>query len=272
MKLAELQALFQDSILTGEREILRSVLPSRRLDAAARFEVYADAYRYRLAEFLSNDYPVLRNALGDDEFGALVEAYIEAMPSLHQNARWYGYRLPQFMRETEPWSARRAWYDLAHFERALADAFDAADADVLDIESLATTPAEEWPRLRFQFHPSVALLRFAAGTVANYAEAVADDAEPLPHLSAVRVAAELVPQVEEVILVWRKEGQSFYRSLDEDETLALHEIQDGKTFGEMCSLLAFRHVDEDVSAVAANFLVAWFRDGLVASLAPGAGD
>jgi hypothetical protein len=269
MRLAELQARFQDAILTGERKILASVEASRRLDGAARFEIYADSYRFRLAEFLSKDYPVLRNALGDEDFGALVEAYIEAMPSPHRNARWYGQRLPEFMRETDPWRRRRRSIDLALFERALADAFDAADANILDLDAVALVAAEDWPSLHFAFHPSVVVLALAHGTVANYAAAFDEEAFlPFPaNLEQDPDFAEHTLPDEEAILVWRKENQSFYRVLGEDETLALNEAVIGKNFGDICSLLAFRNAGEDVIALAATFLAAWFRDGLVSSLA-----
>jgi hypothetical protein len=269
MRLAELQARFQDAVLTGDRKILASIEASRRLDGAARFEIYADSYRFRLAEFLSKDYPVLRNALGDEDFGALVEAYIEAMPSHHRNARWYGQRLPEFMRETDPWRERRRSVDLALFERALADAFDAADADALDLDGVALVAAEDWPRLRFEFHPSVVLLALARGTVATYVAASEEEAFLASPAGAdlEPVLAELAPASEEAILVWRKDDQSFYRILGEDETLALNEAGIGKNFGEICSLLAFRNAGDDVTALAATFLAAWFRDGLVSSLA-----
>ena len=85
MKLATLQNAFQAGVLLGDPAISRSILDSRRLDRAARFKIYFDAYRFRLAEFLSNDYPVLRSFLGDELFGLLVEAYVEAMPSHNPN-------------------------------------------------------------------------------------------------------------------------------------------------------------------------------------------
>ena len=269
MRLAELQASFQDAVLTGDRKILASIEASRRLDRTARFEIYADSYRFRLAEFLSKDYPVLRNALSDEDFGALVEAYIEAMPSPHRNARWYGQRLPEFMRATDPWRKRRRSIDLALFERALADAFDAADADVLGLDAVALVAAEDWPSLNFEFHPSVVLLALADGTVATYTAASDNDYLP-PSPAGAAPDGDLAgrsPPGEESILVWRKEGQSFYRILGEDETLALNEAVIGKSFGEICSLLAFRNGGADITALAATFLAAWFRDGLVSSLA-----
>ncbi len=254
MKLAELQAKFQDAIIGDDRAILEAVNSSRRLDRAARFAVYSEAYRLRLAGFLAEDYRVLRNAIGDEAFGALVEAYIEATLSHHPNARWYARQLPEFMRRAEFLRDRGEWIDLAAFERALADAFDARDAKAREIGALASVPSDAWPRLRFGFQKSLALLTLSRGTIAAYEAAAADD--PLPRTGA--------GAGEETVLVWRDRGQQvLHRILDEAETLALTEASAGKTFGEICSLLAFLDESDAVAERAAGFLTRWFADGLI---------
>lgn len=256
MKLADLQARFQEAIIGDDRTILGVINPSRRLDSAARFAVYSDAYRLRLARFLSEDFSVLRNALGDDVFGALVMAYIEATPSRHPNARWYARQLPDFMQATDPWRSKTEWIDLALFERALGDAFDAADAKPCEISALAALSVEGWPHLRFDFQPSLALLAVSTGTVATYEAAV--EQNPLP---------QRTDEGEEAVLVWRDPGQQVvYRLLDEAETLALAEARARKSFGEICSLLAFRDENDAVAERAAGFLARWFSEGLVTKI------
>ena len=139
MKLAELQTRFQAGIVKGDNTILASIADSRKTDRATLFAVYHDAYRLRLAEFLSTDFPVLRVHLGDEAFERLVRGYIESAPSRQPNARWYGTRLPDFMQKTAPWRRNRGAIDLARFERALLDAFDAPDAPVSTIDALRDT-------------------------------------------------------------------------------------------------------------------------------------
>lgn len=260
MRLAELQTKFQARILDGNQTILSSIKDSRRTDRAALFAVYYDAYRLRLAEFLSNDFPMLRKYIGEEAFGRLAEDYIESAPSRHRNARWYGGRLPDFMHETLPWRTNQTAIALAQFERALSDVFDAADAPVAAMGSLRDTSAEAWPHLTFGFHPSVTLLDLYGGTVGIY-EALADGKEP----PATRKSSE-------AILFWRNDGQSFYRPVAEDERLALLEAMKWRRFAEICALLAFQNNDKDVSERAAGFLSQWFADGLISrsSAEPGA--
>ncbi|MGH6822662.1 MAG: HvfC/BufC family peptide modification chaperone [Methylocella sp.] len=254
MKLAELQLRFQAGIVEGDQSILALIADSRRTDRATLFAVYHDAYRMRLAEFLSNDFPIVRVHLGEEAFGRLVEDYIESAPSRQPNARWYGTRLPDFMQETAPWRTNRSAIDLARFERALSDAFDASDAPIAILDALRDIRVEDWPRLAFEFHPSVRLLDFAGGTARIYA-ALAEEKEP-----------PAIKPGEEAIVFWRNDGQSFYRCVAEDERLAWMEAKRGKSFGDICTLLAFQGNGAGVTQRAAGFLSQWFADGLVTRL------
>jgi hypothetical protein len=254
MKLAELQTRFQAGIVKGDQTILASIADSRKTDRATLFAVYHDAYRLRLAEFLANDYPVLRLHLGEVTFGRLVEHYIDSAPSRHPNARWYGTRLPDFMQETPPWRRNQSAIDLARFERALSDAFDAPDVPVSTIDALRGIRAEDRPRFAFEFHPSVRLLDLVSGTAQIYA-ALTEKEEP-----------PAVQQGDETIVFWRNDGQSFYRPVADDERLALMEAERGKSFADICALVAFQRNVAGVTQRVAGFLSQWFADGLVTRL------
>lgn len=259
MTLSALQTCFQDAILGESREILSAILPSQRLDSALRFAIYADAYRARLSEFLANDYPVLRLILGDEDFGALAAAYIDATPSHYRNARWYVRALPNFMDAHAPWCEHGALIDLAVFERALADAFDAAEAPVLDATALAAVAAEDQPRLCFAFAPSLALLTVARETATCYEAASEGRPAPMP-----------VSTCRETILVWRDAALApLYRILEEDEALALAAATRGADLAEICTLLGLRHDAETAASRVAQFLARWFSDGLVTRLSCG---
>ncbi|HXW71101.1 MAG TPA: putative DNA-binding domain-containing protein [Methylocella sp.] len=257
MTLAAIQAAFQAGILNGERAVLDLLRDSQKTDRATLFAVYADGYRARLAEYICNDFPVLREHLGEDAFGCLVEEYVVATQSHHPNARWYGRRLPDFMSESAAWRENREAIDLARFERALSDAFDAPDAAVASISSLQAIPQEAWPRLTFDLHPSVSVLDLAEGTLRLY-EALSNDDEPLAP-----------SQGQETVVIWRKDNEIFFRSCLEDERLALFEIRERTEFGDICSLLEFREKRADLTGQLAEYVSQWFTDGLLARVSIG---
>ena len=275
MKLAELQSLFQAAVLTGDAEdgaLLDVVAPPREADRPTMMGVYVNAYRLRLAEFLDEDFPALRVLLGDDDFEALVEAYIDENPSRLRNARWYTTRLPEFMQESENWSANALAIGLALFERALTDAYDAADAPAQSIETLAEFSPQDWPRLRFTFHPSLRLIEVAAGVLDAYAAATADEQDE----EAARADEEDEGALEdrpsdasesETIAIWRADLDPAYRQLDPDEHLALFEAMAGQSFGDICQLVAFQNEGQSATERLARFLVTWFSEGLVIGVA-----
>ena len=275
MKLAELQGLFQSAVLTGDAEdvaILDVVAPPRDADRPTMMGVYVNAYRLRLAEFLDEDYPALRVLLGDDDFEALVEAYIDENPSRLRNARWYTTRLPEFMRESENWSANALAIGLALFERALTDAYDAADAPARSIETLAEFSPQDWPRLRFTFHPSLRLIDVAAGVLDAYASATADEQDEEAARSAEEDEGALEDRPSdagesETIAIWRADLDPAYRQLDPDEYLALFEAMAGQSFGDICQLVAFQNEGQSATERLARFLVTWFSEGLVIGVA-----
>ncbi|QAY94480.1 DUF2063 domain-containing protein [Methylovirgula ligni] len=257
MSLATLQAKFQAAILglDADRNILADINASRRLEPAMRFHVYARAYRLRLAGLLAEDFKVLNNALGNDGFHALAEAYIDATPSHHRNARWYARDLPDFMQATAPWNESRGLIDIARLERALADAFDATDAAACPVAALAALAREDWPQVRFALHASARVLTLTKGIAAAFEAAAAETPCPEPDETQ-----------DEFLLVWRNgDAQVVYRELTAAEALALREALAGKSFGDICALLQFRdEADADaVAARAGSYLAQWFADGLI---------
>jgi hypothetical protein len=259
VKLAELQALFQSAVLAGDAEdaaLLDLLASPPRADHPTTFGVYVSAYRIRLSEYLDEDYPALRALLGDDDFEALVEEYIAGNPSRQRNARYYSARLPQFIQESEAYRANARAIGVALLERALTDAFDAADAEAQSIETLAQFAPQDWPRLVFEFHPSLQVVEAPAGTMDLYAALTAEDEQEIP----------APVEGKEIIAVWRAEFDPSYRELGADEFLALNEARAGKSFGDICQLVAFQNENQSAAERLAQFLVNWFSEGLVTAV------
>jgi hypothetical protein len=258
MTLADLQRRFQAAVLSGEDDpaLLAAMQEPPGDDRIeTRFAIYSDGYRLRHAEFLANDFSALRETVGDEMFGAMVEAYIAARPSTFRNARWYSAGLPDFLRATPPFSDDPCACALAALEGALGQAFDADDAAPLAIDALATTPMNDWPALRFRLHPAAELVASSDAALAAYRAAQDEGA-----------AQVFAGDEKRDVLVWRQALEVRYRALSPLETLALREIISGARFGDLCGLLAFARPEdsaEDLTAQAAVFLAQWFADGLI---------
>jgi hypothetical protein len=264
MTLAELQSLFQASLLDAApspRLLARLRPPARAESVAETFAVYHDGFRLRMAEFLANDYPVLRAALGEMAFDAMAEAFWRARPSKFRNARWFGASLPEFLRTAPVYRADSFVCGVAALEAGLAQSFDAEDAAELPISALAAIRQEDWPHLRLGFHPGVILVETSQAALAAYEAAQTGEAL-VQSGGAIR------------LLVWRRDLDVNYRVLEAGEEMALVAAVDGAPFGEICSLLAFANPlrpAEELAMAAGNYLARWFADGMIvgAATAPG---
>ncbi len=232
-----------------------------RLSAVERLDIYANMYFARLLDVLRTDYPVVARMLGEVHFHNLATDYLLAHPPSHFSLRYAGEPLARFL-EDHPLTAERPWLpDLARFEWALVDAFDAPDSDTASVEDLAGVAPEDWPGLRFGAVPSARVLdlRFAVlpTWTSGHDESPPDDQE-LPE------RPEALPQA---IRVWRRNHEVLHRPVDEPERVALRALADERPFGEICDAVGAL-VDEELAAPrAANMLATWLADGFIASVA-----
>ncbi|HXV06438.1 MAG TPA: DNA-binding domain-containing protein [Burkholderiales bacterium] len=255
MNLHALQDAFQAYVLHGAGQVRERVAPGRLANAERRLRIYHDAYRLRLIEALASDYETLRAALGEEAFRTAALAYVEANVSQWRNVRWYGARLPDFLRGTAPWSDRVWLSDVARFEWTLTLAFDAADAPSATFAELAALPPEAWAALAFRLHPSVHLLRLSSNAPAL--RKAVDAGAALPAIETHDPPVDW--------LIWRDGLGVSFRSLAAAEHCALAAVQRGESFPAICEgICAFVRADE-APALTAGWLRAWVDDGLIAA-------
>ena len=82
-------------------------------------------------------------------------------------------------------------------------------------------------------------------------------------------APPAVAQINEPCLVWRKELNSHYRSLDLAEYTAIQLLIAGASFGELCEKLQENldeeQADNESMAQAAQYLAGWLNEGMITS-------
>lgn len=257
MSLAALQAAFFNGIVEGAGpELIARLRAPPRGDADQRFAIYREGFGLRMREFLGADYPALRALIGEDAFGGMVEAYGRQYPSGFRNARWVGAALPRFLREDPDFADRLLWADLAALEAALLENFDCADVLALSLADLAEVAPDQVGGLRFEFPPTMALLRLRGAAIAAF-ERFRDGS------SGTEEAAENAIDARDEAcgewLVWRRDFDVLYRALEPDEAAALRLARDGARFEQICAALG----GEGCEAVAAGFLARWFDDRII---------
>ncbi|OGI38990.1 MAG: hypothetical protein A2V91_05250 [Candidatus Muproteobacteria bacterium RBG_16_64_10] len=252
-RLRHTQSDFQDYLLRREGPMAGQIAGSEQVDAQARLEIYANAYRLRLLEALDGDFVALRAQVGPERFEKIGRAYIDARPSDHFSLRYYGRHMAHFLAETEPYRDEPLLAELATFDWALTVAFDSADSPVATVGDMACIAPDNWPRLTFVPHASVQRLNLAWNAPVIWKAADKDESLPAPKEAEFPVGW----------VVWRQDLQIYFRSLAVDEAFALDALLRGETFGALCEGLTEWIDAQNVAVHAAGLLKQWLTDGLI---------
>jgi hypothetical protein len=252
MNLAELQDSFQKALLAGDDRFLEVLADGPQEPKDVLLGLYRDAYILRLIEFVQNDHALLHSYVGDAYFDQLARAYAAANPSHTRNARYFCERLPTFLASAAPYDGHPQLAELAALEKALNDAFDAADAPALSVSDLAALPPDDWPDLVLAAHPSAIRLDQHTNAADIWMALNNDNKPPQPEPLAEPSR----------ILVWRQDAAKF-RVLGVEEAMMWDEAARGASFGVLCEMAATFDDPDGAAARAAGYLQGWIASGLL---------
>lgn len=250
MNIARLQHQMQCAITRG-------AVPPELAGNARGLEVYRNAWRARLVEALRSNYPVVHRVLGDEAFDALADDYLEAHPPQNRSIRWFGDRLPAYVAGHPDALPHPALVDLVRFEWSICLAFDAADCITLTFDALSTVEPDAWASMCFRCQPAFALLdlKWAVAPVWHALTDTEGDDEPLPPPQAHNHS----------VLVWRRDLQPMWRTVEPLEADLLRRLQAGESFEQLC-LAAVDRVGEAAAAEAVlGHLQQWIADQVLAA-------
>ena len=256
MRLAQLQSAFQAALLDGSSGVLEHLGPNAREPKDVMFGVYRNAYVFRLADILADDFERLHTYIGDEAFFSLARAYIAAHPSQSANARDFGRGFPKFVSEQDIAIAAPMVSAVALLEGVLNDVFDCADAPALTLEDLSVYAPEDFERLVFKPPPSAWRLDGPGGLDATFTALGNGQPPPAPPDG----------QTTDRMIVWRKDVLPHYRALSYEEAMIWSEAAKGAPFGTLCELLATYASPETAAVRAAGYLHGWIGNGQLASV------
>jgi hypothetical protein len=287
MRLAELQNVFQRYLLEGDETIAGEVAGTIRVPVRTRLAIYGEGYQLRLVEALEHSFPALLQLMGAEAFAVLAGSYVRAFPSVYRSIRYYGDQLAAFL-STEPrYAATPLLAEMARWEWAMANVFDAADGAPLEVSALTDIEPGSWAELRFEWSAAIEVvpLRWnvttiwkacseasgtnsttadaAATTAPGTATAGASGAVPAAAAPAAAVPAAMLLERPGDWLLWRNELQIYFRLLSAMEAEALAAARGGESFGELCERLCGQLDEQAAPLQAATFLRGWVESGLI---------
>jgi len=242
------------------RQLERLVTPGPRLSAVERLRIYNDGYFARLIECLTDDYPALAYALGDDAFHDLCRGYIAEQPSRSPSLNGYGAGLARHCRtRPEPWAAFAA--DLACLEWALVEVVHEPLEPCLQAEALAEVQPTRLATARLVKSPALRVLVLDHPVNAFY-RAFREDTTPAP------------PGLARAAVAVYRSGLSLWRlDLEPRAALLLQDLLRGLTLEQAVAGAAHRAGGADGALELARrlpqWLGTWVREGFFRSIALG---
>ena len=255
-ELRALQLRFQAYIEGTSEDFIDDIISTAEARAEHRLAAYYNAYRLRLINCLANDYAVLRQTLGEETFEYLVLDYLRQYPSSHPSVRWVGQYLARFIR-TSAQANREFLAELAEFEWAQGLSFDAAEHEPsVTLADMAKIEPTAWPGIRINFQPHVRWLDLHCNAPPYWTAIDNDETAPQPECFDVPTRW----------LMWRRDLQPNWRSLEAAEAWAVEAVMQGVSFAELCGGLLEWIGEDDVAMTAAGYLKQWIHDDMVSTV------
>jgi hypothetical protein len=255
-RLGAIENDFQSYLLRGAPDIEERVVGTTRVPLATRLAIYGDAYRARLVETLQSHYPALLALLGEEGFTLLGDAYVRGHDSTFRSIRYYGATLPELLARAAAYAERPWMAELARFEWAMTEVFDAADAAPITVAVLGGVAPQEWAQLAFSFDASVRTLQLSWNAPALWRALTAGASPPAPEAQPEPLTW----------LLWRRDLQIYFRRLGALEAGALARARAGSSFGELCEALSVALDATQAPPRAAAFLREWVQSGLIVGI------
>jgi hypothetical protein len=232
-KLAQTQKIFQDHILNNATAAIHSIHLPPQGTKESRLAVYREGYYLRLIEIISGDFETLFKELGDIRFNQLARAYITITPPCCFSLDEYAASFPDFIKT----HTSRFYYEIAHFEWAIAMMRLVKPDAFLNESALRHMPAEKWPHIAFSLQPHVSTHRYEYDVIGLY------EKEEVNH-----------PSEPSFILIWQKNHFPYYMSLSKEKKVLIELIQSGCVFSTMCEQLCEYLSEEEVPNYVATTL------------------
>jgi hypothetical protein len=219
--------------------------------AAPGLAVYHNAYRVQLVDCLRETFEQLNAWLGDEAFTLAALVHIAENPPHGWTLGVYGEGFDTTLTRLYPDDPELA--ELAWLEWALSRCFSGSDAVPL---AAMEVPDIDWDNARLDFVPTLELGTATTNVGAIWSAQSAGEVPP---------AAERLP-LPAALLIWRQDYSPSFRTIDDDERIAIVQMRSGITFGELCLAQVEQLGESEGVNRAGVFLGQWLHDGLVTGI------
>lgn len=251
MEYAKLLDEVIDAIVEGDMSSAPKLLRDKQdFPATKQLAAYAEGYRLRLAEAVTNAYPALEYYLGKAKFAPLVESYIAAHPSRYFNLDKYAIGFAPFVAvKNEDAFA----HELAALEGTIHDVYQREETPPADAAWAAKQTMESLAAASLRLRAAAELLRLTY-PVNDYLTAFRAGEKPGKSV-----------QAEQWLLVLRHRNQVQRLVLEEAEFELLLLLAQGRTLTTALEDERFETfvTGQDFASRLTSWLSRWVSEGVL---------
>jgi hypothetical protein len=256
--LPEIQAIMRDVLrrevpLTEDPEqqaIAESLVRgNERLSSTEQLNIYREQFFLRHVDSLVDDFPGVIELVGEDTFDLLARAYLRKHPPDSFSLRDLSIQFPGFLRTQTQLEHVGLAADMADFEWALLETFDAGSLPALDPAILSSLGEDDWDRAILTLDPSLKLLHLRYPVHELRPRLIDDEEVDTPELPESSGDVYLA--------VYRHVLRITWYPLERQAWQTLQQIQAGKPLSEALDVVAEQLCEEEVQAMTEK-VGTWF--------------
>lgn len=210
--LKDSQKLMQKSIILGKNfdsKVKEWVFDKEKFSAQDQLNVYVDAYRYRLNDATAEDYPALKNYLGEKKFNELIWDFVNNEKPNHFNIAKYTLKLQKFLEKKYPKDIFS--HELCCLETIIAKLHEPEETAPLEQKHLKNMTVEKL--MRSKLYPRKALKLIELSYLVNkYYQEVMNEKKSKP------------VKGESFLVIFRHENSVWRMDLEKEEFTLLQDL------------------------------------------------
>jgi hypothetical protein len=211
-----------------------------------QLNVYINGYQYRLSDVVTEDYPVLKEYLGDDLFYDVIYNFIKNVQSTHFNIGRFALKLPEFLKQHLP--KDKFAHELCHLETSISQLADFEETAPLEQKHLLGMTSDTFIAVKLYPRKALKLMTFTYPVNIYYQRTMDKESTKKPRRKASYLA------------VFRHEDIMWRMDLEQAEYELLTKLFSGKTVGE-----ALDDMPESATEKLSEYFSRWMRNGILAA-------
>lgn len=157
--LEQFQRQTSDALRQGDAHRPDAVAGAEAGQRPARFDIYRNNRAVSLVDNLRATYPAVHQLVGEEFFSAAARAFIDAHPPKGPVMAEYGAALGEFLTALPGSQSIPYIGDVARIDWARNESYHAADAPILDLQTLASLAPEVLLDVTLDVRPCVRVIR-----------------------------------------------------------------------------------------------------------------